>query len=85
MKSCDGVHFVVDPVTFCHYYQNVSNEKRSENIMTSIDLPEELKIWNAMHPMQRLDVMQKTPYVKSINKRFKMCLAYIKANVEQYR
>ena len=34
MKSCGGVHIVVDPMTFCHYYQNVSNEKRAETDMS---------------------------------------------------
>lgn len=48
-------------------------------------LPVELEIWNAMTPMQRTEVLQKVPYVNSMNKRFKMCLSYIKANVEQYR
>ena len=51
----------------------------------NINLPEELEIWNNMHPMHRLEVMQNTPYVKNINKRFKMCLAYIKANIDRYK
>lgn len=27
------MHFVVDLLTFCHYYQSVSNEKRAETKM----------------------------------------------------
>jgi len=38
-----------------------------------------LKIWEEMTPMERLDVMNAVGYVKSVTKRFRMCIAHIQA------
>lgn len=39
------------------------------------------EMFNEMNPMQRYEVMQMVPYVKSIVKRHRMVIAYIAANM----
>jgi hypothetical protein len=38
-----------------------------------------LNIWNNMNPTQRADVMEKVGYMKSITKRFRLCIEHIQA------
>ena len=38
-----------------------------------------LKIWEEMTPIQRLSIMDQVGYVKSITKRFRLCIAHIQA------
>ena len=39
------------------------------------------EMFNQMNPMQRYEVMQMVPYVKSIVKRQRMVIAYIVGNM----
>lgn len=36
-----------------------------------------LEIWNQMTPMQRYEVMRRVGQIKSVNKRFRACIALI--------
>lgn len=38
-----------------------------------------LNIWNEMNFMERAAVMEKVGYMKSITKRFRLCIAHIQA------
>lgn len=53
--------------------------------MTAIaNLPAELEIWNSMTPAERLAIMEKVPHTKSLTRRFRGCMDYIRTNLDQF-